>query len=379
MKLSCTKENLWQGLAITSRISTKNVNLPILENVLLRTEGGGLKLISTNLEIAITCTIRGRVEQEGEYTVPSRLFYDFVNLLPNERIDVDLLDNSLLVACKNTKTKLNGIPSSEFPLVPPVIGEQVYSISVQEFKEGLGRVLFAAATNESRPELAGVLFSFHGEPAGSGKCVLAATDSYRLSETILTVSGGSSVEKKVIIPQRTLSELHRILGVFKDDVEAPPSIEIGLSENQVVFRYGVVELTSRMIDGSYPDYRQIIPSAVNTTIEVGRTEMIQAIKSTSLFSKQGLYDIKLSSKGAEGLEIRSNNTTRGENTVLLAASVTGQDSDIVLNYRYVLDGLNALTAEKIFIKIIDGANPCIIEPAGMPDEKFQYIVMPIRQ
>ena len=134
-----------------------------------------------------------------------------------------------------------------------------------------------------------------------------------------------------------------------------------------------------MIDGSYPDYRQIIPSAVNTTIEVGRTEMIQAIKSTSLFSKQGLYDIKLSSKGAEGLEIRSNNTTRGENTVLLAASVTGQDSDIVLNYRYVLDGLNALTAEKIFIKIIDGANPCIIEPAGMPDEKFQYIVMPIRQ
>ena len=379
MKLSCTKDNLWQALAITSRLGAKQAHLPVLENVLIKAEGGNVKLIATNLEMAVSCSMRGRVEQEGEYTVPSKLFYDFANLLPSERVDIDLVDDGLMVSCKNSKTKLKGIASTEFPVVPSVSGQQTYSMSVSEFKKGLANVLFAASTNESRPELAGVFFSFHDEREGGGKVIMAATDSYRLSEVVLTISGGSTDSAQVIIPQRTLSELHRILGLFKDDVEAPEAIEIGVSENQVVFTYGSFELTSRTIEGVYPDYRQIIPEKSVTSFDVNRSELIQAIKTASLFSKLGLYDIRLSSKGENEIEIRSNDSVRGENVVSLDVEMEGGENEIALNYRYLLDGLNAMSSSKIKIQMIDGMNPCVVTPLGMPDEVFKYIVMPIRQ
>lgn len=380
VKLSCTRENLYQGLAITSRVSTKNVNLPILNNVLLRADGGGLKLISTNLEIAITCHIRGKVEQQGEFTVPSKLFFDYVNLLPNDRVDIDLLDGSLSVSCAKSKTKINGIPAAEFPLVPPVTGSVNYSVSVSELQKSLGQVLFATATNESRPELSGVLLSFHDESEGEGKLVLAATDSYRLAESVMTISGGSKEKKKIIIPQRTLSELVRIFSVFKDDAEAPPNVEIDLSDNQIVFKYGSVELTSRIIEGNYPDYRQIIPSSTKTELIVNRSELSQSVKTASLFSKTGLFDVELIlDSSSSQLTLSATDSTRGENQIVIDGAITGEQNRITLNYRYLLDGINAISSTNILIKVIDDANPCILNPEDMPDESYQYIIMPIRQ
>ena len=380
MKLSCTRENLFQGLAITSRVGTKNVNLPILNNVLLQTDAGGLKLISTNLEIAITCMIRGKVEQQGEYTVPSKLFFDYVNLLPNDRVDMDLLDDALSISCARSKTKIKGITASEFPLVPPVSGGINYAVSVSEFQQALSQVLFATATNESQLRLTGALLSFHNEISGKGTLTVAATDSYRLAESIIKISSGSQEQKDVIVPQRTLLELSRVFSVFRDDVEAPVAVEINISDNQIVFQYGSVEITSRTIEAEYPDYRQIIPTTSVSEAALCRSTLIQAVKTASLFSKTGLFDVQITLDPDNGsVMLSGRDIGRGENTVSLEGAISGTKNNITLNYRYLLDGLNALKSDIIELKVIDGANPCVLLPQGMPDERYRYIIMPIRQ
>lgn len=373
MKLSCTKENLCQGLSITSHISTKNVNLPILNNVLLKADQGGLKLISTNLEVALTCSIRGRVEQQGEYTVPSKLFYEFVALLPDAVVDIDLHDNGLFVACEKAKTTINGISPSEFPLIPPVEGTARFEVGVADLKKALSQTLFAAAMNEARPELTGVYMRF-----GGGRLVMAATDSYRLSEADIKAPAKNQ-EQDVIVPQRTLAELNRIFAVFKDDVEAADTVAIELANNQIVFRYASVELISRTIEGVYPDYKQIIPRTFETRVVVDRRELIQAIKSVSLFAKQGLYDIRMSVKPDGTITLFAQDSTRGKNDTDLRGEVEGKENTMALNYRYVLDGLNAIAADKVEIRMIDAASPFVLVPHGDESDKFLYIVMPIRQ
>lgn len=380
MKLSCTKENLAQGLSITSHVSTKNMNLPILNNVLVRADAGGLTLISTNLEIAITCSLRGKVEQQGEYTVPSKLFYDFVSLLPNEPVDIDLHDDGLFVSCTSAKTTLKGMDASEFPLVPPVQPSEPYEISVAELSKGLARTLFATATNEARPELTGVLISIHHPSAGAGTITLAATDSYRLAECVMGVKTQQGSPREVIVPSRTLAELSRILSVFRDDVEAPESVSLELSDNQVMFRYGPVELVSRTIEGNYPDYRQIIPTNFKTKTFVDRSEVIQAIKSASLFAKTGLFDVQMKMNPQKKLvELSAQDTTRGQNSVSVKVDEGfGEENKMVLNYRYLLDGLQAAGTQGVQVQMIDAMNPCVIRPTG-EGENYQYIVMPIRQ
>ncbi len=379
MKLSCTRENLHQGLAITSHIGTKTVNLPILSNVLVKADAGGLKLVSTNLEIAVSCLVRGKVDQQGEYTVPAKLFYDYVNLLPNDRIDLDLLDHALSIHCGSSKTKINGIASNEYPLIPPVTGGVVFKVHAKAFDDALGQTLFAVATNEARPELTGVYMVFSTD-GGARTLTMAATDSYRLGERVVAVAEGPEDEKRVIVPSRTLQEARRIVSVFRDSVDAPENLEIEVAESQIAFRFGNVELTSRTLEGRYPDYRQIIPKTANTEIVVNRSALAQAVKRTSLFSKAGLFDVRVEANPeAKTLVLSATDAGRGENTVTVDAEIAGPGNAIVLNYRYLLDGLNAVTSEKAALRMIDGFSPCVLQPHDLPDEKYLYIIMPIRQ
>lgn len=379
MKLSCTRENLYQGLAITSHIGTKTVNLPILSNVLLKADAGGLKLVSTNLEIAVSCLVRGKVDQQGEYTIPAKLFYDYVNLLPNDRIDLDLLDHALAISCGSSKTKINGIPANEYPLIPPVNGGVKYLVPTSEFDDALSQVLFAVATNEARPELTGVNMVFSTRE-GARVLTMAATDSYRLGERVVKVTDGPEEERRVIIPQRTLAEVRRIVSVFKDSVEAPENLEIEVAESQVAFRYGNVELTSRTVEGRYPDYQQIIPKSANTEVIASRSALLQAVKRTSLFSKAGLFDVRIEAQPeSKSLVLTATDAGRGENTVTVDSEVTGPTNAIVLNYRYLLDGLNAIGTDKVVVRIIDAFNPCVLKPHESTSEEYLYIIMPIRQ
>lgn len=379
MKLSCTRENLHQGLAITSHIGTKTVNLPILNNVLLKADAGGVKIVATNLEIAVSCLVRGKVDQPGEYTVPAKLFYDYVNLLPNDRVDLDLLDHTLAVVCGSSKTKINGMPANEYPLIPPVSGGVTFAVPVADFDRALGQVLFAVAMNEARPELTGVSMAFTVSE-GARIVTMAATDSYRLGERVVHVANGSEDDRRIIVPARTLAEVRRIVSVLKDSVDAPEQIDIEVAESQIAFRYGNAELTSRTLEGKYPDYQQIIPKTANSEVVVNRSALAQAVKRASLFSKAGLFDVRLEAKPEEkALVLSATDAGRGENTVGVEAEIVGPANAIVLNYRYLLDGLNAVSTDKVAVRIIDAFSPCVLQPYESSTEQYLYIIMPIRQ
>jgi DNA polymerase-3 subunit beta len=389
VKFSCTQENLNQGLAVVSHIAGKNINLPILGNVLI--QGGENKVLrfsTTNLEIAVNCIVRGKVEESGDFTVPSRLFADYVALLPKDRVDVAQTDNNVTVACGTYQTKMNGIPASEFPLIPSVDKKSTFSLKAADFRKAVSQVLFAVAPNESRPEISGVLFKFYPD-SGDLKLNLAATDSYRLAEKQVQVSKSGSTEIQdpvsVIVPARTVSEIVRILGLYKEGIGTEESLEIGLGESQVVFTYDNVEVISRVIEGRYPDYRQLIPETVETEAVIRKDELQRAVKTASLFSRTGLNDVNVQVNEAEGkLKLSATNSQTGEHAVDLEAAVTGKDNQATLNFKYFLDGIGNMESDSVAVQMVDGNSPVMVRPtggseavAGEPD--YLYIVMPIRQ
>ena len=373
MKLSCTQENLNKGLNTVSHIASKNTNLPILNNVLLRAEGGVLKLAATNLEIGISCVVRGKIEKEGSYTLPAQLFSSYISLLPNDRLGLELEDGKVKIELGNYKTKIKGTESSEFPLIPRIERENKYVIKAKELKKAISQTIFAVATDETRPEISGVLFDFT-----SGKrdeLFLAATDSYRLAEkkvNIEKVSGKSENNRNIIVPARTLQELLRILN------EEDEIIEIYYNDNQILFTTDSIEVISRIIEGQYPDYKQIIPKNYKTKITVDTQEFIKVVKTASLFSKSGINDISLRFfPDKKETIISAANTQFGENVTNLESTIEGEENNIVLNYRYFLDGLAVFDTDKLSFEIIDNSNPGILKP--VKNEDFVYVVMPIKQ
>lgn len=379
MKLSTTQENLAHGLSLVSRIASKNTNLPILQNVLLRNQEKVLQLATTNLEIAMSCTVRGKVDEEGEFTVPAKLLSDYVSLLPAGQVDLLVDGSNLIVRAAHAETKIHGVPATEFPVIPRVAEGSTFIIPLSTLEQSLGSVLFATAQTESRPELTGVFFSFHGETHGKGVVTLAATDSYRLGEASLPISDGSSEKPtNVIIPARTLMELVRMANIPRDLIDTPDRLSITVSENQIQFVVGNTELQSRIIEGNYPDYRQIIPNQFRTEAVIGRHEFISAIRAASLFAKTGLADLHLAFSPGKPVIITTADSQTGEHHAELEAQVTGMENNVVVNYRYLLDGLNAIDDEEVVFKLIDAANPCLLTPKSAT-EKYLYIVMPIRQ
>ncbi len=328
LKIFSLQENLKQGLALVGHVSGKNINLPILNNVLVKAEEGKIRLIATNLEIGVISTVRGKIEREGLFTVSSKIISDCINLLPNKKIGLEQKDNDLLVDCENYQAKVKGQSAEEFPLIPEVDRKHYFSAEAEEVKKAVSQVIFATAASETRLELSGVLFIFSGN-----NLTIAATDSYRLAEKKIQIKSNSEEEKKIIVPAKTLQELLRILSVnLGDEVEEKTSeIKFYISENQILFTYGSTELVSRLIEGQYPDYQQIIPTASKTKISIDRQELIRAVKMASLFSKAGINDVNLDfPAGKNQVVISSVSGQTGENITNLEARVSGDDNSIVL-------------------------------------------------
>lgn len=383
MKFSCTQENLKRGLMITGAIAGRNLNLPVLNNVLMRIDGSAIRFLSTNLEVAVTCSVRGKVEEGGDFTLPSKLFLDFVNLLPADRVDLELSGDEVEVSCKKNKTKIKGIPAAEFPLIPSVERNTVFFVRMEDLKRGLSQVNFAVSNVESRPELTGVLFHANPEHA-PGHLILAATDSYRLAERTLPLikekeKASTDRTVQVIVPGRTVSELSRILGLQKDGGEGSV-VEVALGESQIVFSFDDVELISRVIDGKYPQYRPIIPEKFVSEADVEKAALNQAVKGASLFSRGGLQDVRLDLLPDEGLKVSSANTQMGRNESVIDGNLAGGKNAITLNYRYLIDGLGAIDSSRVLVKVIDAANPCVVAPASEEaDGNYLYVIMPIKQ
>jgi len=375
MKIFSLQENLKQGLALTGHVAGKNINLPILNNILIKAEAGNIRLIATNLEIGIISTIRGKIETEGSFTVNAKIISDCVGLLANKKVGLIQKDGELLVGCENYQVKIKGQSAEEFPLIPEVDRKNYFSAPAEQVKNAISQVIFATLLSETRLELSGVLFTFAG-----GFLTVAATDSYRLAEKKIQVKAMSDEEKKIIVPAKTLQELLRVLSVSLDDEveETNKEIKFYLSDNQILFTYGSTELVSRLIEGQYPDYQQIIPTTSKTKIIIDRQELIRAVKMASLFSKTGINDVNLDFPlGKNQAVISSVSGQTGENITNLEAKVTGEENSIVVNYRYLLEGLSNIEKETVKIEVIDGNTPCLIRPEQ--DESYLYIIMPIKQ
>ncbi|MBI3572685.1 MAG: DNA polymerase III subunit beta [Candidatus Kerfeldbacteria bacterium] len=365
MKFTCTQENLSRGLNAVGRVASKNLALPILNNVLIVAEGGVVKLQATNLELGTTTIVRAKIDQPGRYTVPAKLLGDFVNFLGHEQIHCQAKENGLTIVSGHSTTTIRGISAEEFPVMPTITSPTTVTLPARELATGLEGVVFAVANDESRPEISGVFIR-----AQDKKLVLAATDSYRLAERRLDLLQGEQNHAGVIVPARTAQELLRVLP------QSEAEVKIAIGDNQIQINFDELELVSRIIEGHYPDYEQIIPKTWATTIVVDHQEFLANTKAASLFCQPGINDLTLEADEKQ-LALSAANSQQGEHRATLSAKVTGPKTTTVFNYRYLLDGIQGLAGDEIQLQLNDGQAPGLLQ--NMKQVGALYLIMPIRQ
>ncbi|MCX6800011.1 MAG: DNA polymerase III subunit beta [Candidatus Falkowbacteria bacterium] len=349
MKISALQENIKRGISIVGHASGKNPNLPILSNILFDVKDGEIKLIATNLEIGIVNKVRGKIDQDGSIAVDAKMILDYISLLPNQKVNIETKDNNLLIESENYKTKIIGKNADDFPLIPKVDQEKNFSATINDFKKALSSIIFATSTSETRLELTGVFFEFSEK-----ELIMAATDSFRLSEKKIVIikhfknneEDDSNNKMKLIIPSKTLQELSRVLSVISESElndEDDGRINFYISDNQVLFKFLNTELVSRLIDGQFPDYTQIIPVKSTTQILINKNNLIRAIKSSAIFTKTGANDINLDFIKADNKTIISASSGAvGENIVEIETVIDGEDNKVIVNYKYLLDQIKRL-------------------------------------
>ncbi|MBI2607338.1 MAG: DNA polymerase III subunit beta [Candidatus Doudnabacteria bacterium] len=364
MKVVCTKENLKKGLYMVGRVVGVGNPLQVLNNILIKTDSGRVKLSSTNLEIGVNTWVGGKISEEGALTVPARIINEYINNLPTEKVSLSTKETTLNLESDNYHTNINGLPADDFPLIPQIKEEAFAKVDADELRDALSETIWAAATNESQPEISGIFFSFE-----ENKLTIASTDRYRLAERKCLLKTRVREKKEVIIPSRTISELYKILGSGLKDVE------IYFSESQVLFKFNDTELISRLIDGQYPDYAQIVPKEFKTEVVVGREDLMHALRAAALFASES-NNIQLEAVEKKGLVIKASSAQAGENTTDIQAGVQGLNNSAVFNHRYLLDCLNVLPEARVVLKLINDNSPAMIVPEGR--DNYLYIAMPTK-
>lgn len=373
MKFTCTKENINKILGLISPVASKQGHLPILMNILIIVRESKVELITTNLEVAIKANLRAKIEKTGSFTVPAKTFSDYINLLSDGQIDINLEENELIIKSGNSSTKIKGMMADEFPIVPEVEENNVYNIPAEKFKNALSKTVIAAAKNEIRPELSGVYMGFFKSRYNG--LILAATDSYRLSESKISIEQGKN-EAELIVPARTIYEMIRLLSLVKEG-EAEINARVWISDNQIAIRYNGFEMTSRLVDGKYPDYSQIIPSKFKTTAILPADVLVKKIRAAGLFTTTGVNGVSFDfNKKNNTLSVSSTSTQTGEHNSEVDADIAGEENSILLNHKYVLDGLQQMNNDVVF-NVNSSDSPCLLQEKNQND--FIYIIMPIRQ
>lgn len=366
MKISLTQENLAKALNGVTRIVGLRTSLPVLSNVLIQTDANRLKLSTTNLEIGINYWLGAKVETEGAITVPARLLGEYISNLPNETIHLETNKNVLHISSGHYESHLNGISAEEFPSIPSITKEPALSIDAKEFEEALNQVVIVASLDDARPVLNGVFIYTEAQDL-----VIAATDSYRLAERKLKLAKQPKQKISVIIPARTINELLKMLS------EEDEAIDILLDENQVLFRFGSVEMVSRLIDGEFPDYRQLIPNDKQLEATLNTTEFTRVAKVASLFARESASSVMVESDiKTKQLHLKSVASQVGDNTATIEAKIQGEDADVSLNSKYILDALAVIKSAEVNFTITGKLNPCLIKPTEQTD--YLHIIMPLR-
>lgn len=369
MKFSCTQENLISGLNLVSHVAGRSASLPILSNILLRTTKSGLELVATNLEVAVITTVRGKVEADGAITVQGRLIADVVGLFPHERVDVSLEGTTLTLVCGKQRTTMHGMTVDEFPVIPEVEQGSSTVLVATDLEATLSQVVFAVNAEESRPEISGVYF----EQSSRG-VVVVGTDSYRLAERIVETTT-QTTDRRMIVPLRTVQEVARVAGASKDVGE----VEVISNDTQVVWKFGETKVVSRLVAGQYPDYQQLIPKEFSTSATIQRDDLIRAVRAAGLFVRAGVNDVRLVIDPQSSLlRVASANSQLGENqTEVNITKATGELVEITFNYRYLLEGLQAMRESEVSIELVNDKRPGVFKPVG--NQSYLYIIMPIRQ
>jgi DNA polymerase-3 subunit beta len=365
MELSVTQENLTKALSNVGRVASSKTGLPILSNILLRTDGNRLLVAATNLEIASTHYVGAKIITPGAITIPARLVTDFVSSLPKGTVDLKVTDSHLAISSGSYSSVINGVVADEFPELPTIdeTSSIQYSIKTADFKQAVSQTIITTSSDSTRPVLTGVYWhSFEGN------LYLAATDGYRLSERRLveTVS-----EVAAIIPTTTLQE---VLRTITDDVA---EIDMLFDETQVRFRVGESEVTSRLIDGNYPDYRQLIPATSETNVVMNTSEFVRITKIAGLFARDSGGSVTLTAdKEKQTLSIHSIASELGENTSSSTAEVS-EDGQVTLNSRYVSEALSVIDGDMVVFRFSGKLAPCVLT-AQADDVDYKHIIMPLK-
>jgi DNA polymerase-3 subunit beta len=380
MKLSCLQENLNKGLSIVGRAVASRTTLPITNNVLLVTERSRLKLVATNLEMAVSCWIGAKVDEEGAITVPARLLTEFVSSLPNkksgkkgeeedETVDINLSapTKTLGLKCARFEARISGVDAKDFPPIPKVEGGITTKIEVAALRQGIKQVVFAAATEESRPVLTGVDARFEGNTL-----TLAAADGFRLAVYKLPLLDAVSQSTEVIIPARTLIELNQLI----TDLE-PVEITANPAKGQMIFRLKNIELVSQLVQGTFPNYSQLVPQNNNTRAVVAVADFLRATKTASIFARDGSGIVRLMiSPGEPGkVVISARSEEIGEDVGEIDAAVQGIESKIAFNGKYLSDVLSVLRESQVAVETTSASSPGVIRPIGA--DNYIHVVMPM--
>ncbi len=373
MKVSVMQEHLAQGLNIVSRAVSPRSTLPVLSNVLVATDEGRLRLSATNLEMGITCWLGARIEQEGSTTVPARTFNELVNALPRDQVLMDLTERTqtLHVSAGASNTDIKGIDAQDFPPMPVPDLLTGIQLNVADFKEMIHQVAFAASTDEARPVLTGVYITLEGD-----KITMAAADGFRLSVKTASLSAPVSQPQNVLIPARALSELARIA----TDGAQTITMVIPKGRGQVVFRLKDIQLDSRLIDGTYPDFTQIIPRGYKTRTVISTDALLKACKQAEIFARESSNIAKVSIKpGGElqpgAVEITAQSEETGSNETLVDANIEGGPLLIAFNVKYLRDVLEVIKTPNIALETNAPNTPGLIRPLG--EEGYLHVIMPM--
>lgn len=374
MKVSCLQENLAKGLSTVGRAVASRSTLPVLSNVLLATDNSRLKLSATNLELGINCWVGAKVEQDGAITVPARLLMDFVNSLPPERIDMELQarTQTLNLRCGRFEASIKGIDAQEFPIVSAGDEDHAVRLEPQALRDMINQVCFAAATDESRPVLTGVLTEL-----GPKGITMVAADGYRLSVRSAEMAVAPEAEAKVIIPARALQELSRISA----EEQEPIRLMVSPTRSQAFFRLSSIDLITQLVDGTFPDYQQIIPRSHSTRTVLNGAEFQKAVRLASLFARDNnnVVRLKVEPAGSEltpgKVIVSATSSELGSNVSELEATIEGDPIEIAFNARYLSEVLAAIDSAEVALATTTPSSPGVITPVG--GDSFQHVISPM--
>jgi len=362
MKLQVTQENLNKALQSVGRVASSRGTLPILANLLIKTVGNRVSIAATNLDIAITHFIGSKVSEEGAITVPARLMVDFVASLPSGTITLELEETKLKISADKYESVINGTNAEEYPVMPAISEGTSWKIGAKTLRNGLQQILPAASSDEGRPVLTGVYLHSH-----ENILFLAATDSYRLAEKSLTKT---THDISLLVPASALQDLLRILSDVDEEVT------VTHDDQQVLFRVGDVELVTRLIEGTYPDYRKLIPKTFAQTATLKKSEFMNITKVSSLFARESAGSVTLHlEEEKQAVSIRSVASQLGENTASADAVINGEGT-ITLNSRYIIDALHALNGDEVQLGFNGKLEACVLTSPKYND--YLHIIMPLK-